>query len=75
MTITQSFNGAGDTTTPTYINLGVFWVFEIPLAWILANTLRMGPQGAFLAATIAFSALAVVSALLFRRGGWKSRVV
>ena len=75
MTITQSFNGAGDTSTPTYINLGVFWVFELPLAWILANAFGLGPQGVFLAATLAFSLLAVVSALLFRRGGWKTRVV
>ena len=75
MTITQSFNGAGDTRTPTIINLGVFWVFELPLAWILSHTFGFGPQGVFLAATLAFSLLAVVSALLFRRGGWKGRVV
>ena len=75
MTITQSFNGAGDTRTPTYINLGVFWAFEIPLAWLLAHTFGFGPQGVFLAATLAFSLLAVVSAVLFRRGGWKLRVV
>ena len=75
MVITQSFNGAGDTRTPTYINLGVFWLFEIPLAWLLANTFGLGPQGVFLAATFAFSLLAVVSALLFRRGRWKTRMV
>ena len=75
MTITQSFNGAGDTRTPTYINLGVFWAFEIPLAWLLANTFGLGAQGVFLAATLAFSLLAVVSAVLFRRGSWKTRVV
>ena len=75
MVITQSFNGAGDTRTPTYINLGVFWFFEIPLAWLLANTFGFGPQGVFLAATVAFSMLAVVSALLFRRGHWKTRMV
>ena len=75
MTITQSFNGAGDTRTPTIINLGVFWAFELPLAWILAHTFGFGPEGVFLAATLAFSLLAVVSALLFRRGRWKARVV
>ena len=71
MVLTQSFNGAGDTTTPTYINLFVFWLFEIPLAWLLANTLGFGPQGVFAAATAAFCTLAVVSAVLFRRGRWK----
>jgi putative MATE family efflux protein len=71
MVFTQSFNGAGDTTTPTYINLFVFWLFEIPLAWVLANRVGFGPQGVFAAATAAFCTLAVVSALLFRRGHWK----
>jgi putative MATE family efflux protein len=75
MVVTQSFNGAGDTRTPTWLNLFVFWMFEIPLAWLLANTLGMGPQGAFLAMTISFSILAVASSLLFRRGAWKSRMV
>jgi putative MATE family efflux protein len=75
MVLTQSFNGAGDTTTPTYINLFVFWLFEIPLAWLLARALGFGPQGVFAAATAAFCSLAVVSAVLFRRGGWKTRRV
>ena len=75
MVLTQSFNGAGDTRTPTLINLGVFWAFEIPLAWLLAHVFGLGPQGVFYAATAAFSSLAVVSAVLFRRGGWKTRVV
>ena len=75
MTITQSFNGAGDTRTPTLINLAVFWAFEIPAAWLLSHTFGLGPQGVFYAMTAAFSLLAVVSAVLFRRGGWKTRVV
>ena len=75
MVLTQSFNGAGDTTTPTYINLFVFWLFEIPLAWLLAHALGMGPTGVFVAATAAFCTLAVVSAVLFRRGRWKARHV
>ncbi|HET9010321.1 MAG TPA: MATE family efflux transporter, partial [Gemmatimonadaceae bacterium] len=75
MVFTQSFNGAGDTRTPTYINLFVFWLFEIPLAWVLANTAGFGPQGAFAAATVAFCTLAVVSAVLFRRGHWKRQRV
>ncbi|MEP6617965.1 MAG: MATE family efflux transporter [bacterium] len=75
MVLTQSFNGAGDTRTPTLINLAVFWAFEIPLAWVLAHVFGMGPQGVFYAATAAFSTLAVVSAVLFRRGAWKTRMV
>ena len=75
MVLTQAFNGAGDTQTPTWINLGIFWVLELPLAWLLANTFGLGPQGAFLAATIAFCLLAVVSGILFKRGAWKRRKV
>ncbi|MDX2193286.1 MAG: MATE family efflux transporter [Gemmatimonadales bacterium] len=71
MVLTEAFNGAGDTLTPTLINLGVFWLFEIPFAWVLAVRTPLGPRGVFLAITLAFSTLAVVSALLFRRGGWK----
>jgi MATE family, multidrug efflux pump len=75
MVITQSFNGAGDTWTPTYINLFVFWLWELPLAYVLAIVLGFGPRGVFLAITIAFSTLAVVSGILFRRGKWKRKVV
>ena len=75
MVLGQSFNGAGDTWTPTIINLFVFWLWEIPLAYVLGIWLGMGPRGVFVAITIAFSTLAVVSAIVFRRGRWKQRVV
>jgi putative MATE family efflux protein len=73
MVLTNSFNGAGDTWTPTWINLFCFWLWEIPLAWILAKPLGLGPPGVYIAMAVAFSTLAVVSAILFRRGRWKSR--
>ncbi|HVE69737.1 MAG TPA: MATE family efflux transporter [Thermoanaerobaculia bacterium] len=75
MVLTQAFNGAGDTWTPTWINLFCFWLWEIPLAYALAFWFGMGPHGVYLAITIAFSTLAVVSAVLFRRGRWKTRAV
>ncbi len=75
MVLTAAFNGAGDTWTPTLINLGVFWAFEIPLAWWLSTRTPLGPRGVFWALTIAYSGLAVVSAVLFRRGSWKDRAV
>lgn len=74
--VTESaFNGAGDTWTPTYINLGVLWAFEIPLAWLLSVHYGFGPQGVFWAITIAFSIWTVVAALLFKRGKWKLKAV
>lgn len=75
MVLGQSFNGAGDAWTPTIINLFVFWLWEIPLAYVLAVLLGWGPRGVFISMTIAFSSLAVVSGLVFRRGRWKHRVV
>ncbi|HEU4510583.1 MAG TPA: MATE family efflux transporter [Pyrinomonadaceae bacterium] len=75
MVLGQSFNGAGDTWTPTIINLFVFWLWEIPLAYVLGVMLGYGPRGVFVAMMIAFSTLAVVSAAVFRRGRWKARVV
>lgn len=75
MVLTQAFNGAGDTWTPTLLNLVCFWCWEIPLAWALARFTPLGAAGAYLAVTIAFSTLAVASAVLFRRGRWKHKVV
>lgn len=75
MVLTQSFNGAGDTWTPTYINLFCFWLFELPAAYVMAYVLGWGPQGVFIALTVAFSSLAVVSAIIFRRGRWKTQKV
>ena len=75
MVLTQSFNGAGDTWTPTWLNLSCFWIFEIPLAWLLAHPAGLGPAGVFWAIMAAFSSLALASAWVFRKGRWKTRVV
>ena len=72
MVLTQAFNGAGDTRTPTLIHLVCLWLWEIPLAWVLAHPLGYGPSGSFVAVSVAFSTLAVMSAWLFRRGTWKA---
>lgn len=71
MVISNSFNGAGDTRTPTVLNFVVFWCWEIPLGYVLAIRMGMGPRGVYLAIAIAFSTYAVIAAGLFRRGTWK----
>jgi putative MATE family efflux protein len=71
MVIVQSFNGAGDTKTPTVINFFIYWLLQIPLAWFLAKFLKMGPLGVYCAICIAESVLALVSIIIFRRGKWK----
>jgi putative MATE family efflux protein len=75
MVLTQAFNGAGDTWTPTLLNLLIFWLWEIPLAWWLSTRGGFGAHGVFIALTVAYSTLAIVSAMLFRRGTWKTRRV
>ena len=71
MIMEQAFNGAGDTATPTWINLFCYWMVQIPLAWWLAEGSGLGPKGVYLAICSAESLLAVVSVVLFRRGKWK----
>jgi putative MATE family efflux protein len=75
MIVTQAFNGAGDTDTPTLINFFCLWVFQLPLAWWLAQVIGWGPRGVFASIAIADSLLAVVAVVIFRRGRWKTRMV
>ncbi len=71
MVISNAFNGAGDTRTPTWINFFGFWFFQIPLAWILANTLNWGPTGVFIAVPVAETAITIAAFIVFRKGKWK----
>ncbi len=75
MVMMQAFNGAGDTATPTKINVVCFWLFEIPLAYALAGPVGMGPTGVFWAISLSYSLSAVIGVLLFRRGKWKLKKV
>jgi Na+-driven multidrug efflux pump len=75
MIVVQSFNGAGDTTTPTFINLFCHWLIQIPLAYALALPLGFGPKGVYIAIAIAESTVAVVGIVWFRRGKWKKHKV
>jgi putative MATE family efflux protein len=72
MVVSQAFNGAGDTRTPTWINLGCFWLGELPIALLLSRTFGLGSFGVYVAITLAFSSMAVASIVLFRRGRWKA---
>ncbi len=75
MVLVNSFNGAGDATTPLIINFFAYWLLEIPLAWILAMNAGMNETGVFISIVIAETVLTVVSWLVFRRGKWKLRVI
>lgn len=75
MVMLQAFNGAGDTVTPTIVNFFGFWLLEIPLAYWLAIPLNLRSNGAFYAIVIAEASIAVASAILFRRGRWKSQQI
>ena len=75
MVMSQAFNGAGDTLTPTWVNLGCFWGCQIPLAWWLARGVGLGPDGVFWSVMLSETLLALVMIELFRRGRWKGRSV
>jgi putative MATE family efflux protein len=75
MVLTAAFNGAGDTRTPTLINLVSLWIIELPLAWLLAHSAGLGPSGSFVAMSVGFSTLAFLSAWIFSKGRWKTRHV
>jgi putative MATE family efflux protein len=70
MVLLQAFNGAGDTLTPTYVNLFGFWILEIPLAWYLARHTTLRVNGVFVSVVVAQSVIVLISLALFRQGRW-----
>ena len=75
MCMEGAFNGSGDTWTPTRLNFFCFWLGQVPLAWVLAVPLELGPTGVFIAVPVSFSVLAAWSAMLFFKGRWKLKKV
>ncbi|MBC7866753.1 MAG: MATE family efflux transporter [Gloeobacteraceae cyanobacterium ES-bin-316] len=75
MVMANAFNGAGDTRTPTVINLFGFWFFQIPLAYLLSKTLGWGPIGVFIAIPAAETAITIAAFIMFKKGRWKLRKV
>ncbi|MFZ1328555.1 MAG: MATE family efflux transporter [Chitinophagaceae bacterium] len=71
MVMIQALNGAGDTKTPTWINFFGFWLFQIPLAYLLVKVFKLGVVGAFIAIPVAESALAIAAWYYFKKGKWK----
>lgn len=75
MVMANAFNGAGDTWTPTWVNLVGFWFFQIPLAYLLADYLSYGPTGVFIAIPVAETAITIAAFILFKKGKWKKVAV
>jgi len=71
MVMMNAFNGAGDSRTPTWVNLFWFWIFQIPIAYLLAIVWHWGPKGVFIAIVVTETCITITSMLLFRRGKWK----
>ncbi|RYF14864.1 MAG: MATE family efflux transporter, partial [Flavobacteriales bacterium] len=75
MVLVSAFNGAGDTWTPTKINIIAFWLFQIPFAYFLAKYLAMGPTGVFIAIPVAEVGITIASYIIFKRGKWQKTAV
>ena len=75
MVVGQSFNGAGDTSTPTVVSFCGFWLFQIPVAYALAHWLDTGTVGVYSAIPAAESLMAVAFVVIFRRGNWKKTTI
>ena len=75
MVMMNAFNGAGDTMTPTIINFVGFWLFQIPLAYILSYHFELREEGVFIAIPVAETFIAILAFILFKRGKWKLKIV
>lgn len=72
MVMINAFNGAGDTWTPTWVNFFGFWLFQIPLAYMLSKYLDMGPKGVFISIPVAETLITIIAFILFKKGKWKT---
>lgn len=75
MVLISAFNGAGDTWTPTKINIIAFWLFQIPFAYLLAKYLAMGPTGVFIAIPVAEVGITIAAYIIFKKGNWQKTAV
>lgn len=75
MVLNNTFNGAGDTWTPTWINVLGFWIFQVPFAYFLVHYYEMGPTGVFIAIPVAETLITILSVMVYRRGRWKRILV
>ena len=75
MVMMNAFNGAGDSTTPTWVNLFWFWIFQIPVAYLVSIVWQWGPKGVFICIVVTETCITITSMLLFRRGKWKVIIV
>jgi Na+-driven multidrug efflux pump len=73
MCLGAAFNGSGDTWTPTWLNFYCFWLGQVPLAWVLAVPLGLGPTGVYISVPVSFTVPTLWTGLLFRRGKWKTQ--
>ena len=72
MVMTNAFNGAGDTRTPTVINFIGFWLFQVPVAYVMSTFLHMGPLGVFIAIPLAETGISICAYIWFKKGRWKT---
>jgi len=72
MVSVQAFNGAGDTKTPTKINIVFFWLIQIPLCYLLAVKLDWAHSGVFWGVFVSETSVGLFTLWLFSKGKWKT---
>jgi len=72
MVVVNAFNGAGDTKTPRILNVFCFWLFQVPMAYLLAKYFKMGRLGVFIIVPVSETVMTIAAIILFRRGKWKT---
>lgn len=72
MVLVQAFNGAGDTRTPTIMNLIIYWLMQIPLAYLLSVQLSLGAPGVYWTVVICETVFSIAGYFLFKKGKWKT---
>ena len=75
MVLINAFNGAGDTMTPTKINIFCFWLFELPLAYFLALHTELKETGVYIAILAAEIVMTITALMIFKKGKWKLKKV
>ncbi|HEY9785329.1 MAG TPA: MATE family efflux transporter [Candidatus Obscuribacterales bacterium] len=70
MILSSALQGAGDTRTPMWITYLCTWVIRLPMAWILAISIAMGPHGVWISMCVSNCLTGLLTAWRFQSKAW-----